>query len=119
MEDNDQQDHSKHQKAEPIEEYILIGANHIGIVQDNSVGKTGLALLLDLELIQGMHQAGVTCVTLIAIFNRLGFWHYFVSNQDGIINGRMALNATNAPEMCNLIGKPLMAIYHINLLSVG
>ena len=49
----------EYQYTQPVEEHILVGPDYVGIVDDDSIGKSTFTAFLDLELIQGMHQSGV------------------------------------------------------------
>ena len=57
-------------------------------------------------------------VAFSAVFYSGSFWHYLMRDQDCIIDLRVALNASDAPEMCHLIGKPVMTFNYVDLYFV-
>ena len=119
MKQDHKQGHSEHKKTEPVEPHVLICANDVGIIDHDAICKSTFSCFRALELVECMHEHGIFRMAFGTVFNRIGFRQDFMCNKYGIINFCMALNTPDTPEMCCLVGQPVVAFNYHNFFPVG
>jgi hypothetical protein len=95
---------SENEQTEPVQPNILIGTDYVRIADHDGVHKSTLAFLQALKFIECMQKPGVFGMTFRAILYCFRLGKDLMGDKYGIIDFRMALDATDGPEVGYLIG---------------